>query len=155
MLNELAQGVLPLAEGVTWFESVDTGERCQILRSLALYCLQARATAQDVPESIRAAGIRPTDTPAVLIARGPTEQQLGKIIRLPEDEWVKAFRLLAALFAAADARRRERWCAAGCAHAWHHLGHADDTPWPAPTDSTGHQVSQLAEGPSWTHRLEV
>jgi hypothetical protein len=45
VLNELGQGVWPLAEGVTWFERSDIDERAQILRSVALYCDQARATA--------------------------------------------------------------------------------------------------------------
>ncbi len=37
---------------------------------MAGFCIQARATSEDGPESIRRAGIRPTDTPAVLVTRG-------------------------------------------------------------------------------------
>jgi hypothetical protein len=59
-----------------------------------------------------------------------------KIIRLPESEWTKAFRLLVVLFRTADTRRRLRLCAAGCLHEWHHLGRATDTPWPASIAST-------------------
>ncbi|WP_433354204.1 DUF5958 family protein [Microtetraspora malaysiensis] len=32
-----------------------------------------------------------------------------------------AFRLLIALLTVADGRRRERYCAGGCSHAWHQL----------------------------------
>jgi hypothetical protein len=133
VLNELAQGVWPLAEGVTWFERSDADEQFRILCSLALYCDQADPIAKDARQSVRAAGLDPTDAPAVLIAQRCDEQQLVKIIRLPESEWTKAFRLLVTLFRMADTRRRQRSCAAGCLHAWHHLGYATDTPWPAAT----------------------
>jgi hypothetical protein len=123
VLNELAQGVWPLAEGVTWFERSDIDERSLILRSLALYCREANATARDARKSARAVGLDPTDTPAVLIAHRCDEEQLVKIIRLPEGEWTKAFRLLVVLFSRADTRRRQRSCAAGCLHEWHHLGY--------------------------------
>jgi hypothetical protein len=55
---------------------------------------------EDGPDSVRLAGIRPTITPAVLIARGQLAGQLTKIINLPQDERVKAFRLLVALLLA-------------------------------------------------------
>jgi hypothetical protein len=86
--------------------------------------------------SVRAAGLDLTDASAVLIVYGCYEEQRAKILRLPESEWTKAFRLLVALFGKADTRRRRRSCAAGCLHEWHHLGYATDAPWPASTAST-------------------
>ncbi|MGW4725783.1 DUF5958 family protein [Streptomyces sp. NPDC004292] len=63
------------------------------------------------------AGLRPTHTPAVLIARGRIDRQPGKIACLaPLDEHRKAFRLLIAVLAIADGRRRERYCSGGCSH---------------------------------------
>ncbi|MCX5079063.1 DUF5958 family protein [Streptomyces sp. NBC_00424] len=85
------------------------------------HCMQARATEEDGPESVRRAGLRPTYTPAVLITRGQLNVQLAKIINLPQDERVKSFRLLVALLGVADKRRRERFCADWCGHAWHQL----------------------------------
>ncbi|MGX4693523.1 DUF5958 family protein [Streptomyces sp. JNUCC 63] len=80
------------------------------------------AVAEDAPESIRRAGLRPTHTPAVLISRGRIDEQLGKIAGLaPLDERRKAFRLLIAVLTIADARRRERFCSGGCSHWWHRL----------------------------------
>lgn len=76
---------------------------------------------EDGPESIRRSGIRPTHTPAVLVTRGRLSEQLTKIISLPQAERTKAFRLLVALLAVADERRRARFCAGGCSHVWHHL----------------------------------
>ncbi|MEV6028790.1 DUF5958 family protein [Streptomyces sp. NPDC052036] len=73
------------------------------------HCLQARITADDGPESVRRAGLRPTHTPAVLITEGRIYQRLGKI----------------AWLAPPDERRRERFCSGGCARWWHRLSVAD------------------------------
>ncbi|MFE6483103.1 DUF5958 family protein, partial [Streptomyces sp. NPDC057757] len=43
----------------------------------------------------------------------------------PLDERRKAFRLLVAVLAIADGRRRERFCSGGCGHWWHSLAAAD------------------------------
>ncbi|MFF0561711.1 DUF5958 family protein [Streptomyces sp. NPDC004266] len=122
VLNQLAQGICPLDQGVDWFGSLDGAEQFEVLRDLAGFCIQARALVEDGPEAICRAGIRSTHTPAVLITRGHLTEQLTKIINLPQDERVKAFRLLVALLGVADERRRARFCAQGCSHVWHHLG---------------------------------
>ncbi|WP_331737521.1 DUF5958 family protein (plasmid) [Streptomyces sp. NBC_00984] len=76
-------------------------------------------------EGIRRAGLRPTHTSAVLITRGRINDQLGKIASLtPRDERRKAFRLLVAVLAIADGRRREHYCSDGCGHWWHRLSAA-------------------------------
>jgi hypothetical protein len=122
ILNELAQGLRPMSWGVEWFEGLTAEEQSDALLDLYGYCMQAGATVEDGPESVRLAGIRPTHTPAVLITRGRLREQLWKVINAPQDERVKAFRLLVALLTIADQRRRERQCADGCSHAWHQLG---------------------------------
>ncbi|MEV8037656.1 DUF5958 family protein [Streptomyces sp. NPDC086182] len=89
------------------------------------HCVQARAVAEDGPESTPCR-TAPTHTPAVLITRGRIDDQLGKIASLaPRDERRKAFRLLVAVLAIADGRRRERNCSNGCGHWWHRLSAAD------------------------------
>ncbi|MGC0327394.1 hypothetical protein RKD23_000384 [Streptomyces sp. SAI-170] len=122
MLNELAQGLRPMSQGIDWFDALGPEEQSEVLLFLSHYCVQARAVSEDGPESIRRAGLRPTHTPAVLISRGRIEHQLGKIVSLtPLDERRKAFRLLVAVLAIADQRRRERFCSDGCGHWWHRL----------------------------------
>jgi hypothetical protein len=121
VLNELAQGLLPMPRGVEWFERLSAEEQLAALQDLAVFCLQARATREDGAESIETAEIRPTHTPAVLIVRGRMPEQLAKIVGLPPEERVKSFRLMVALLGTADRHRRERYCAAGCSHEWHHL----------------------------------
>ncbi len=126
ILNELAQGLRPMAQGIEWFDELGPEAQSETLLFLRHHCIQARAVAEDGPESIRRAGLRPTHTPAVLITRGRIDQQLGKIVCLaPADERRKAFRLLIAVLAIADGRRRERFCSGGCGHWWHRLSVAD------------------------------
>jgi hypothetical protein len=62
ILNELAQGLRPMSWGVEWFEGLTAEEQLAALRDLSGYCIQARATVEDGPESVRLAGIRPTYT---------------------------------------------------------------------------------------------
>jgi len=125
LLNEVAQGLRPISQGIAWFDGLGQEEQAQTLRFLVHHCTQARALAEDGPESIRRAGLRPTHTPAVLISRGRIDEQLGKIAGLaPLDERRKAFRLLIAVLTIADARRRERFCSTGCSHWWHRLSAA-------------------------------
>ncbi|MFF3617315.1 DUF5958 family protein [Streptomyces sp. NPDC002580] len=120
ILNELAQGLRPMQEGVEWFDALPQEKQYEVLRHLSHHCLQARAVEEDGPESIRRAGLRPTHTPAVLITRSRIDQQLRKIAGLtPVDERRKAFRLLVALLAVADARRRVTFCRGDCGHWWH------------------------------------
>lgn len=128
ILNELAQGLRPMSQGIEWFDGLSLEEQSETLLFLRHHCVQARAVTEDGPESIRRAGLRPTHTPAVLITRGRIDQQLGKIAGLaPFDERRKAFRLLIAVLAIADERRRERFCSGGCGHWWHRLSAVDPT----------------------------
>jgi DMSO/TMAO reductase YedYZ molybdopterin-dependent catalytic subunit len=116
VLNELAQGLRPAAEGVEWFESLSEDEQRKILHALVLFCGQARACEEDVPESIARSGIRPTHTPAVML----TKWRFG-MEGLPAYELTKSFHLLVALFSIADTRRRTLHCVGGCGHEWHNL----------------------------------
>ncbi|MGW3828600.1 DUF5958 family protein [Streptomyces sp. NPDC005071] len=116
ILNELAQGLRSTAEGVEWFESLSEADQRKALHALVLFCGQARAREEDVPESIARSGIRPTHAPAVML----TKWRFG-MEHLPAYELTKSFRLLVAFFSIADTRRRALHCAGGCGHEWHHL----------------------------------
>ncbi|MFF9395962.1 DUF5958 family protein [Streptomyces griseoluteus] len=116
ILNELAQGLKSVDEGVEWFKGLSEGEQRRALHALVLFCGQARAREEDAPESIARSGIRPTHTPAVML----TKWRFG-MEALPVHELTKSFRLLVALFSITDTRRRALHCAGGCGHAWHNL----------------------------------
>lgn len=122
LLNELAQGLRPVSDGIEWFDGLSQKAQSEVLLLLRHHCVQAHAVAEDAPESVRRSGLRPTHTPAVLISRGRIDEHLGKIAGLtPLDERRKAFRLLIEVLTLADARRRERFCSDGCSHWWHRL----------------------------------
>ncbi|MEV4334097.1 DUF5958 family protein [Streptomyces sp. NPDC049597] len=116
ILNELAQGLRTTAEGVEWFERLSEEDQRKTLHALVLFCGQARAREEDVPESIARSGIRHTHTPAVML----TKWRFG-MEALPDHELTKSFRLLVALFSIADTRRRTLHCVGGCGHEWHNL----------------------------------
>lgn len=116
ILNELAQGLRPVDEGVEWFEGLSEDDQRTVLHALVLFFGQARAREEDVPESITRSGIRPTRTPAVMLKKWRFGMEA-----LPAYELTKSFRLLVALFRIADTRRRTLHCASGCGHAWHNL----------------------------------
>ncbi len=116
VVNELAQGLRSMAEGMAWFAGSPEAEQRLVVRELGLFCIQARATEEDVQEAIARSGIRPTYTPAVMLTRWRLHMSA-----LPPYDLPRAFRLLIALLATADTRRRERYCAGGCGHEWHQL----------------------------------
>ncbi|WP_351231079.1 DUF5958 family protein [Streptomyces sp. NPDC002133] len=127
-LNELAQDLRPLDEGIAWFASLSEDEQTGTLGLLAVFCFQAHPTAEEALESIRRSGLRPTHTPAVMLVRGQIEDQVGRIAGLtPQHERMKAFRLLIALLAVADGRRRARCRVHSCSHPWHHLTASQET----------------------------
>lgn len=123
ILNELAQGLRSTAEGVEWFESLSEDGQRKALHALVLFCGQARAREEDVPESIARSGIRPTHTPAVMLTKWRFRMEI-----LPAHELTKSFRLLVAVFTIADTRRRALHCAGGCGHAWHNLSAQSQDP---------------------------
>ncbi|MEV0659854.1 DUF5958 family protein [Actinomadura luteofluorescens] len=123
VLNTLAQGLLPAADGIAWFEALTSDQQHDALSKLAAFCTQADATSDDAAEAIRRAGIRPTHTPAVLLSREHLRVQLAKIANLPQDERLKSFRLLVTLLSISDGRRRARLYSNGRNHDWHQLRH--------------------------------
>ena len=121
-LNRIAQGVVRESEGVLWFESLLSEQRMQVLCTLAQFCSQSHPLRDDVAVAIARAQLKPTATPCVLLKKAITpEKALHKIIRLPESEQLKSFRLMMALLSISDARRRAVDCKDGCSHEWHNL----------------------------------
>jgi uncharacterized protein DUF5958 len=121
VLNRLAQSIDPLEEGVAWFNELSEDGRREVLHKLRVFASQAHPTGADAELAISRSGIRPTVTPAVLLARPNLAEALGKIANLPLPELERGCRLLVLLLGIADERRRTISCADGCSHWWHHL----------------------------------
>lgn len=122
-LNQISQGLLPWADGVSWFNGLSSADKASTLRELASIANQAHPRADEVEPAIRLAGLKSSFTPCVLVLKAAhaPEKAFHKVLALPEDEWEKSFRLLLGLLAIADARRRDTQCAGGCSHEWHHI----------------------------------
>ncbi|MFE7709202.1 DUF5958 family protein [Streptomyces sp. NPDC057486] len=52
LLNELAQGLRPMSDGIGWFDGLSQEEQSEVLLFLRNHCVQARAVTEDAPESI-------------------------------------------------------------------------------------------------------
>lgn len=119
-INRLAQGLMAWNAGIAWFEELDDGEKYDVLHTLCLCCDQSHPLLDEVAPAIEYAGLKPTFTPCVMLARAnPPEKALWPILGLPSDERLKSFKLILALFAIADRRRRETVCCGQCSHEWH------------------------------------
>ncbi|WP_405883064.1 MULTISPECIES: DUF5958 family protein [unclassified Streptomyces] len=121
IINEIAQGLIQLDEGVRWFSALESAQQKAVLREVVNYSMQAHATVEDGREGVSRSGVKPTANPAVMIVREPLPDRMAKIINLPDSENVKAFRVLVSTFSVADTRRRETECRGTCSHAWHNL----------------------------------
>lgn len=118
-INRLAQGLESIEAGLIWFRNLGSAKQGEVLRTIASFITQAGAREEDVPTAIERSSLRATYTPIVLLSRGSLKMQLPKVVNLPLEEREKAFRLLIALLAIADERRRRTTCANGCSHWWH------------------------------------
>lgn len=121
IINEIAQGLIQLDEGVNWFSALDPAQQKAVLREVVSYSMQAHATVGDGREGVARSGVKPTANPAVMIVREPLPDRMAKIINLQDSENVKAFRVLVSTFAVADTRRRDTQCKGRCGHEWHNL----------------------------------
>lgn len=121
IINEIAQGLVQLDEGVRWFSALESAQQKAVLREVVNYSMQAHATVEDGRKGLARSGVKPTANPAVMIVREPLPDRMARIINLPDSENVKAFRVLVSTFSVADARRRETECQGTCSHAWHNL----------------------------------
>lgn len=73
ILNELAQGLRPMSQGIEWFDTHSPEEQAEILLFLRHHCVQARAVTEDGPESIRRAGLRPLYLAMAVTVEGTRE----------------------------------------------------------------------------------
>jgi hypothetical protein len=51
ILNELAQGLRPMPQGIEWFDTHGPEEQAEVLLFRRHHCMQARAVTEDGPES--------------------------------------------------------------------------------------------------------
>ncbi|MEV7414843.1 DUF5958 family protein [Streptomyces sp. NPDC089919] len=118
IVNEIAQGLRCLDDGVAWFSGLCLADRREVLQQIGGYVMQAGSTAADGRAGVARSGVKATANPSVMICMDPPRYGFSG---LPADEHVKAFRVLVSVFAVADTRRREMYCRNACGHPWHNL----------------------------------
>ncbi len=119
LLNRLAQCLVDISEGQRWFDGLGENKRRDVLRELNLMIANASPRPGDIPDAIADSGLKSTYTPCVLLRTGEIRTQLAKIVGLPENELVKAFRLLISLLGVCDSRRRREKPVEPKEHWWH------------------------------------
>jgi len=107
IVNEIAQGLRTLDDGTAWFSGLSLAGRQEVLREVGGYAMQAHITVADSRVGVARSGVKLTANPSVMICMDPPRSGFAS---LPADEHVKAFRVLVAVFAVADTRRRETYC---------------------------------------------
>jgi hypothetical protein len=118
-VNQLAQKVIDMAQGLAWFARHGLDEKRSILRNIYVFVQQAHPTPDDARDAISSSRLKPTLTPCVLLAKPDIGTQLAKMASLPERELQTVFTLVVGLLGAADARRRTREPLDTMNHWWH------------------------------------
>jgi hypothetical protein len=121
-INQIAQGLVSLADGLEWFDGATPDFRLEIMRSLDLCIFQSHPTIEDIEQGIKKSGLKESYSPCVLIRKKPFNQVRQKILEMPELDLRRGFVLLISVFSVADLRRRETQCKGGCTHDWHNIG---------------------------------
>ena len=70
-LNRIAQGLVPVKEGIEWFVALAQEEQRSVLRALAYITSQSHPLANEVEPAIAEAGLKPTFTPCVMVLKAP------------------------------------------------------------------------------------
>ncbi|GAA0301282.1 hypothetical protein GCM10010302_44780 [Streptomyces polychromogenes] len=118
VVNEIAQELRTLDDGVAWFSALSPASRREVLHQVGGYAMQAHIRAADGRAGVARSGVKATANPSVMICMDPPRYGFSG---LPADEHVKAFRVLVSVFAIADTRRRQARCKNACGHPWHNL----------------------------------
>lgn len=119
LVNQLAQKIIDIAQGLVWFSQHDVEGKRGILRAINTFVKQASMRSEDAALAIADSGLKPTLTPCVLLARADTPSRLAQMASLPETELGAAFRLLISLLGVADSRRRTTKPLNLTNHWWH------------------------------------
>jgi hypothetical protein len=119
LLNQLAQGIVGIAEGERWFRARDSPAQLAALRQLSYFITNASPRKEDAESAVARSGLKFSYTPCVLLKSGEIRMQLTRILQLPENERERTFRLLVALLAVCDERRRRDKPLDLVNHWWH------------------------------------
>lgn len=105
IINQYAQGVIPLERLLSSFEKMEPKEQKILINGTLQLLLQSKPLDTDIKTSIDNSGLKPTCTPCVLLTKGMDKANLYKIADLPSNEWKKVLQLFVNIFKIAYLRR--------------------------------------------------
>ena len=120
-LNRLAQGVIPIKEGLLWFSTLNEQERDKVMHNLNLCIHQSHPTKADIELGIENSDLKDTYSPCVLIRKKHFNLVRQKVLNFTDLDQERAFELFVHVFSVADTRRRTEICKGKCTHEWHNL----------------------------------
>ncbi|WP_020413312.1 DUF5958 family protein [Microbulbifer variabilis] len=120
-INRIAQGEISIEEGIKWFKALPEQEKYKALRGMNLCIHQSHPRESEIEEGIKLSGLKGTYTSCVIMRKNTFNNARAKILALPCQEWLKAFKLWLTIFTIAGSHRRSTDCQAGCDHWWHNL----------------------------------
>lgn len=107
LINKYGQGLVDEEQLLLLFDSFDVDSQKMLFEEILYLILQSKPRVEDIELAIVNSGLKPTFTPCILLKKGVDDHHLRRIIKLPEDEFIKAFKLLINLFKIAYKRRFE------------------------------------------------
>lgn len=107
LINKYGQGLIDEEQIMQLFDSFDTDYRKFFLTEILFLIIQSKPKEEDIEVAILNSGLKSTFTPCVLLKKGVKNHHLERLIKLPEDEETKVFKLLISLFKIAYRRRFE------------------------------------------------
>jgi len=120
-INRLAQGIIPISQGLSWFSGLGEEERSKVMSDLNLCIHQSHPTKIDIEIGIKNSELKDTYSPCVLIRKKPFNLVRQKVLNFTDLDQERAFELFIHVFSVADTRRRIEICKGVCTHDWHHL----------------------------------
>ena len=121
LLNKYVQGVVTQESIYDWFCSFKEEDKRLAIKSVWYLAIQAQATENDIENAAKAAGLRMTHTPVVILLGGkePFKNKGYKLSSLEGVVLYQAFKIVLECFVLAEQRRKLKESSQFCHHWWH------------------------------------
>ena len=121
LLNKYVQGIVTQETIYDWFHSFQESDKRLIIKNIWSLAIQAQVLESDLESAAKAAGLKTTHTPVVILFSGKTtfKNRGYKLSDLKGNVLNQAFRLVLECFALAEQRRKFMEGSLPCHHWWH------------------------------------
>jgi hypothetical protein len=105
LVNKYGQDIVGIEPLLLIFERFEISSKKDFLNDIVFLILQSKPQEEDIEPAIEESGLKSTYTPCVLLKKGVANNNLQRLVDLPNDELKKVFVLLFNLFRIAYKRR--------------------------------------------------